>query len=313
MIRTTLVALFACLTLFGTHAWRSRSSDAGTLPPSQGGSLQSLMRTSHIIPGSPFANNVLRINMLQATAIDYEAIAVTWFRNGQEIEAYSATELSPDYFQKGDQVEADVRVRAPGGDPVIEPVATNVVFVSNTPPQIIESSVDIGRNGSDYLFARVNAVDADNDPLEYSYAWLKNGVEVPDVYGETFDLSRCQSGDEVQVLIVAWDGEVESAVSRSEAIAIGSTAPIITSTPPQSVAERKFVYKVDTVSRESMALHYELLQAPTGMTVSEDGLIAWSMPDPEEGTQQYDVVVRVTSASGGEAYQDFSISVEGTR
>jgi len=313
MGRIALVALVASSLLFGVHAWRPRTDEMTARQPAQGAALERLMSSAHIVPASPFANNTLRINLEGATAADYEAIAVTWFRNGQEIVGYAAVELTPEYYQKGDQLEADVRVREPQLGEAVEAVATNVVFVSNTPPRIVESSVDVARNGSDYLFATVNAVDADNDALEFSYTWYQNGDEVSDAYGETFDLSRCRSGDQVHALVIAWDGEVESAVSHSKPFEVGSSAPVITSTPPQSIVDRSFLYKIDTVAVDPLGLSFELLKAPEGMTVSEHGVIVWSMPEVREGQHQYDVVVRVTSADGGKAYQDFSISVEGAR
>ena len=121
-------------------------------------------------------------------------------------------------------------------------------------------------------------------------------------------------GDEVYARITARDNNDDSPPQDSEKITIGSNAPQITSKPPAGPrADRRYVYKVEATGPIPDDLRFSLVEAPTGMTISDTGLIEWQMPDPKLGQHSYEVVVKVTDPTGGEAIQDFAINVTGTK
>jgi hypothetical protein len=200
-----------------------------------------------------------------------------------------------------------------GPEALDEPVATLPVTILNTPPQIVEASSDLKNETSDVIFARVNAVDADRDPIRYRYKWYINGSEVKGESKASLSVSKCRKGDEVYAEIVATDGEDESSPFKAEAITIGSNAPEITSTPPQTIGkDRRYVYQVAADSPDPSSLTYILDTAPEGMTIDPTGRVEWQLPDPEVGERVYQVVIRVTDATGGEAVQQFEIAVSAT-
>lgn len=91
------------------------------------------------------------------------------------------------------------------------------------------------------------------------------------------------------------------------AVTAGPAAPIITSSPPTTgLVGVAYAYQVTaTDPNPGDILTYSLDVKPTGMTISADGLIAWT-PDAA-GT--YPVMVRVTDQGGLSATQSYSIAV----
>jgi hypothetical protein len=114
-------------------------------------------------------------------------------------------------------------------------------------------------------------------------------------------------------MITAFDGDDESPPFKSETIKIGSNAPRITSTPPQKLTkDRRYVYRVTASAPDPSSLTFNLVTAPPGMKIDETGLIDWALPQAETGSRVFEVVVRVTDPTGGEAFQEFDISVTGS-
>ncbi len=274
--------------------------------------LQAKVMSSEIFPKSAYAHNALKIKMQKALKNEYLYIAVKWFRNGQAIHNFNEPSLPPSKFKKGDQIHAEVNLLGP--DALDEPVVTLPVTVLNTPPQIIEASLVLNDATGGMIRARVNAVDADKDKMTFKYAWYINGSQVPGKSKSALNAGLCKNGDEVYAMISATDGDDESSAHKSEPLKIGSNVVQITSEPPNSIAEgRRYVYQVAATAPDLEALTYSLITKPTGMTISNTGRIEWQLPDPKLGERAFEVVVRVADPTGSEAYQEFEISVAGTR
>lgn len=83
--------------------------------------------------------------------------------------------------------------------------------------------------------------------------------------------------------------------------------PQITSTASfTKQADNSLVYRVAATDPESTALTYQLQEAPTGMVVSQTGVISW--PAAEQVDGKHIVRIRVTDADGVFAEQAFSFS-----
>ena len=61
------------------------------------------------------------------------------------------------------------------------------------------------------------------------------------------------------------------------------------------------------------SLHYELTQAPAGMTIASGGAIAWPLPPRDQRQDEYHVTVRATDPKGGSATQEFTLRVATTK
>jgi hypothetical protein len=311
ILKGAIALLVAGLVCFAVYSFTSKP-DYSLVYEMEQGELHAKVLSSEIYPKKAYTNNSLRIKMAKAKKEEYQYIAVAWYRNGQKIHNYNDPTLIPSKFRKGDRIHAEVNLLGP--EEMDEPVVTHAVTVLNTPPQIIEASAVMQQIPSDVITARVNAVDADADHIRYRYIWFINDQEVPSQSKATLNVKECQNGDEVYAQIVAMDGEDESPPHKSEPLRIGSNVLEITSQPPQSVGEdRRFEYQVSATGPDPESMVYQLITGPEGMSISKTGKVEWKMPTPKLGETAYEVVVRVSDATGGEAFQEFAINVTGKR
>jgi hypothetical protein len=310
MLKAAIILLVVGLIAFAVYSFTAKPNYEQGFELEQS-TLHAKVRSSEIYPKSVYTNSTLRIKMASAVKEEYLYVTVRWFRNDQEIHGWAEPELDPGRFEKGDRIHAEVNLLGP--DALAEPVVTTPVYVLNTPPDIIEASADLKSAPSDVIHARVNAVDADGDKLKYRYKWFRNGAEIGGENKSTLDVTHCSLGDQVYAMITAFDGEDESPPFKSEPIKIGSDAPRITSTPPQTLTkDRRYVYRVTTSAPDPTLLTFDLVTAPPGMKIDNTGLIDWALPKAELGSRVFDVVIRVTDPTGGEAYQEFDIAVTGS-
>jgi hypothetical protein len=254
-----------------------------------------------IVPAAAFTNTTLSARRAGARGGEAELSSCTWYVNGVPVTEVTAPTLDPSYFKKGDEVVAEAVT-----DPEAGARRSAPVVIAGTPPQMNSGMIDYDAKTAK-IVASASASDADGDPLEYRYAWLRNDAEVAGQTGATLDVSGFKNGDRILARISVHDGESSSSAITTNVVALGSDAPAITSTPPQSAAEGgRYVYQVET-THDPGSLSFELVEAPAGMTIDENGRIEWSLPQDQEGEQSYPVAVRVSHPSGGETTQHFTI------
>jgi len=271
-------------------------------------SLQARVMSSEIYPKQVFTNNMLSIKMMGATKDEYGYLSVTWFRNGNEIPGVSGTRLAANHIRKGQKIHAEVNLLGP--DALIEPVILPVLTVLNSPPVIASGSLVYKEEPTDAIVAMVTADDADGDKLKYSYRWFRNNVKVETTKTGSIKVDGFEQGDRIHAIIMANDGGKDVASYKCDPVPIGSNAPMITSQPPARLTQdRRYVYQLTVEAPDPETLVYEVLKGPSGMKISPDGYLAWKLPESQAGSREYDVVVRVSDASGGESYQEFSINL----
>jgi hypothetical protein len=311
ILKGAIALLIAGILCFAVYSFTSKP-DYTMVYEMEQGALNAKVMSSVIYPKTAYTNNALRIKMEKAKKEEYLYITVKWFRNGEEIYNYNDPVLVPQKFHKGDQIHAEVNLLGP--EAMEEPVVTLPVTIINTPPQIIEASAIMKQIPSDIISVRVNAVDADSDPIRYRYKWFINDRELPGKTKPQLNVAECQNGDQVYAEVVATDGDDESPPHKSEPLRVGSNVVQITSQPPSSVGEdRRYTYQVSATGPDPESMVYQLISGPPGMAMSGAGMIEWQMPAPTLGENLYEVVIRVADATGGEAFQEFQINVTGTR
>ncbi len=257
-----------------------------------------------IAPANAYANSTLQVRIAGRSRANAAPAACRWFVNGSEITAVSGPALSPEHFKKGDEIEAEVIV-AEGA----APARTASIRIQNTRPRLVSASANLRTEPTAAIHVDVSAVDVDEDPLTYSYQWYRNGRELPGETSATVDVARFQMGDNVLAMVTAHDGTDASTPQKSDPIKMGSNAPDITSTPPTSLDPgRRFVYQITATSPDPNALKFELVDAPSGMTMDASGLVEWTVPEATEEAIDYAVSVRVSDPTGGEAVQRFRVS-----
>jgi hypothetical protein len=307
MLKAAIALLVAGVIAFAVYSFTARPDYDLDYQVSES-ALQAKVQSAEIYPKAAFTNNALQIRMANAVKEEYLYITVRWKKNGEEIHGFAEPTLPPNKFKKDDTITAEVNLLGP--EAMAEPVVTSPVHILNTRPDIVEASAMLQTVPSDHIRVRVNATDADGDRLRYTYRWFRNGAEIPGETKSTLDVSKCGQGDEVFAEVVAMDGTDQSPATRSEAIKIGSNAPKITSNPPGSFTkDRRYVYQLTVDSPDPEGLVFNLVKSPEGMKINDTGLIDWPLPDAQVGSREYEVTVRVTDRTGGEAFQEFKIAL----
>lgn len=266
--------------------------------------------SSEIYPKSVYTNNSLSIKMHDANKEEYSYVSVKWFRNGGEVTGVSQTTLPAKYTRKGDRIHAEVNLLGP--DALEEPVKTETVSVLNTPPVVASGSLTLVTRPTDMIVARITADDTDKDRLDYTYKWLVNRQEYQTTKDRTLRVGAFELGDEISAIVYVTDHDADAVTYQCEPIVLGSNAPVITSQPPSSFTpDRRYVYQLEVTAPDTQTLNFELLKAPEGMKISSTGFIDWELPAAEVGSRKYTVIVKASDASGGEAQQEFTISLSG--
>jgi hypothetical protein len=255
-----------------------------------------------IMPASAFSHTTLMARVAGVRGTNAEPGVCRWYRNGEPISGVAGNTLEPTYFKKGDHIEVEAAVT-----PDAPVQRSKTVVIRGTRPQIT-SALAMNRAGGTEVYAQVSALDADGDPLTYRYVWYRNGEEIPGATGETVDVSGFHNGDRVHAMVSAFDGTEASAPFACDPAVLGSDAPAITSTPPQSLTDGRYVYQVTTTAHEAGTLRFRLDEAPAGMSIDENGRIEWDMPSEQTDVVVHNVAVRVSHNTGGEAVQRFSIT-----
>ena len=68
-----------------------------------------------------------------------------------------------------------------------------------------------------------------------------------------------------------------------------------------------YTYQVKSSDPDGDPVAFALITAPEGMTISQAGLIRWSVPQSVKG--QIPVTVSVTDGQGGETLQNFTLEI----
>lgn len=252
-----------------------------------------------IAPPTAFVNTTLQARIEGERGSLADPGVCRWFVNNSEVSGVTGATLEPGHFKKGDAVRVEAGASV-----------SKTIVIANSLPQINRASADLKEAPSAEIILRVGSIDADGDAVTYSYEWFKNGDLVAGESGSSIDVAHFQKGDKVYASVTASDGEGAGSSRRSDPIVLGSNAPKITSSPPTTLGdERLFTYQVK-VGPGSGSLTYELVESPSGMTISDDGLIEWTVPvhDSPDGARAHKAVVKVTDSMGGYSTQEFSIT-----
>jgi large repetitive protein len=110
------------------------------------------------------------------------------------------------------------------------PPASGGSVATDTAPTLNGVTIDDGQpTTTSVLHAQVDATDADNDPLVYSYQWLKNGVPIPGATQSSLDLSQPGTGDRGDAISV--EASVSDGIDQAEAtsgtVTVVNTAPTL--------------------------------------------------------------------------------------
>jgi hypothetical protein len=165
--------------------------------------------------------------------------------------------------------------------------------------------------GADNLMAVVQAVDLEDDEIEYRFEWWKNSERVPGANGPTLDASEIERGDEIWVRVTPTDGTSEGDPIRSAPLSILNAPPKITSEPNYEAAGPD-LYEYAVIAEDAdgdRPMRYELLEGPAGMAIDiVSGHLSWHVPEDASG--DYTIEISVQDPHGGEARQRYVIDLQ---
>jgi len=160
----------------------------------------------------------------------------------------------------------------------------------------------------DELTALVDAKDADDESLRYTYVWLVNGEETREK-GRTFSTEGLKRGDEVTVRVAARDADETSRPMTSPAVDIANSPPEIGPIPRPQQDGDTFRYQFEASDPDGdRSLRWSLNEAPAGMSIDPVmGVAMWKPTESQAGSQA--IEVQVTDQAGDGSKLRFEVTV----
>ena len=238
---------------------------------------------------------------------DAVELRYAWSIDGRPVETDGSHLLVPQSLTKGAPIEVVVVAR--DGAAESEPAKARA-HVGNRPPAILGVNLDPeqGIRVGDSISAVSEVRDADEDWLEFSYAWFVNG-EPADESGEEFSTEELERGDEIRVRVWVSDGTERSAPRDSAPVRIGNSAPVILSSPAGLSADGALRYVIEAEDPDGdRNLRYALVSGPEGAQVDPSrGELVWNASSDQIGTHVFEV--EVADDHGGRSRQRFEVGV----
>ena len=289
------------------------TAESGPSGAPAGGSVSSSGNHPPVIQRATVHPNPILLNgpvSVQIEAEDPDRNPLTfrhqWFINGNRVEGETRPTLAPSFLKRGDHVYAEVV--ASDGQVEGKPFQVVPVVVGNTPPEVTKITIEPTGSDRTRFHAVVEGVDVDRDAVTYVFRWRRNTTVVLEGEQSTLDTGSFARGDSLTVEVTPHDANGAGKPRLSEPIALGNSAPTITSRPPSNFEKGVFSYSVQATDEDKDVLKYELATAPTGMTIDPmTGVITWQVGSDVKGT--YRVRVAVQDGQGGSAFQDFEVSL----
>ena len=249
---------------------------------------------------------------VQVKADDLEGDLITfrhqWRLNGAPLANETHSILSSKAIKRGDLVSVDVFPY----DGKTEGTPSHAeARVGNTPPEVksLELEPADPRVGA-LVKANVMGVDADDDPVEYRYRWLRNSNEIYDGEANSLDTAHFSRGDVITVEVTPSDPTNVGRIKRSKPLVIVNTPPRIVSVPPTKMEKGRYVYTVLAEDADGDAVTYALESAPPDMKIDKTtGRIDWPMTSKVTGKHR--IRVTATDPVQARAFQEFEMVLTG--
>jgi RHS repeat-associated protein len=192
-------------------------------------------------------------------------------------------------------------------DSNIASVSITVTAVNDAPEANDQS---IGTAEDQELVIVLSGSDVDGDALDFKVTTQPaNGVLSGSGANLTYTPNLNFNGAD-QFTFVCNDGQVDSVPALiSIQVDAVNDAPQVTSDPVLTGEEKQiYLYQILAIDSDGDTLDYNLLAAPTGMTVSTEGLVSWTPQQGDAGP--HSVSVRVFDDNGGADIQTFLLMID---
>jgi hypothetical protein len=225
-----------------------------------------------------------------------------WMVNGTPLLDQIGPTLTPTMLKRGDRVSVDL-VPTRGTVQGIRYQAGPVI-VGNTSPVVTHVSIERPVDPHAQIFAKVEAVDADLDEMQFDYRWWRNDKIVKEGPEQTLDTTGFQTKDTLEVEVTPRDQLTAGKPVRSESVYVGNSPPKIISVPAVLIGRERYEYVVKAVDADGDPLSFLLEVAPPGMVIDkETGHLVWQIPRDQLGNHRVRIVAE--DGQGGKAFQEF--------
>ena len=224
-----------------------------------------------------------------------------WERNGLIIPGEQSSKLVAGQFKfkRGDTLK--VRLIKNGGK---ESESTAPAVVENASPKIATVKLEQDKpTRRDTLTVKVDAADADGDPVTFAYRWMK---EDGSVVGTDAAVSGAlySKKDKIIVEVTPSDGLSQGRPVKAEGI-LYNALPKITSAPP-AISGKEYTYQVTADDPDKEPVTFTLSKGPAGMTIHpKSGVINWPFTEKDAGS--HPVEIRVSDSDGEGDVQSFDL------
>ena len=229
-----------------------------------------------------------------------------WMVNGSPVPDQTGPTLTPSVLKRGDRVAVDL-VPTKGTIQGTRYQAGPVV-VGNTPPVVAHLSIERPADPHAPAFAKMEAIDADQDEMQFDFRWWRNNKLVKEGPEQTLDTIGFQIQDTLEVEVTPRDHLSAGKPVRSEAVYVGNSPPKIVSVPAMLTGRERYEYTVKAVDADGDPLSFVLEAAPPGMVIDkETGHLVWQIPPGQLGRHRVRIVAE--DGQGGTAFQEFDFTL----
>ena len=182
-----------------------------------------------------------------------------------------------------------------------------VVRDQNDAPEFTSVPLTYATVGLEYEY-RLAAVDGDDDAIQFGAVGAPSGMSLDPGTGVFRWLPGAAGIYSVSAFVT--DGTLRTYQNFTVEVSALNKAPRFASTPPTTAtAAVRYVYAARAVDVDGDRLNYTLELWPGGMTLDRaTGAIAWTPSKALSG--DFNVSIRVSDGKGGEASQNFTITVQ---
>jgi len=229
-----------------------------------------------------------------------------WMVNGTPLRDQTGPTLTPSMLKRGDRVTVDL-VPTKGTVQGTRYQAGPVV-VGNTPPVVGHLSIERPDDPHAPVVAKMDAVDADQDEMQFDFRWWRNNKVVKQGSEQTLDTTGFQTKDTLEVEVTPRDHLSTGKPVHSESVYVGNSPPKIVSSPAVLIGRERYEYTVKAVDGDGDPLSFLLEAAPPGMVIEkETGHLVWQIAPDQLGSHRVRIVAE--DGQGGKAFQEFHFTL----
>ena len=279
------------------------SSSPSDAPPQR----LATIRLATITPDPITLNETVKV-MIETDDVrsDTAGFRYQWMVNGDPLRDQTGPTLTPSMLKRGDRVSVDLVPTS--GTVQGTRYQAGPVVVGNTPPVVGHISIERPDDPHAPVFAKMDAVDADQDEMQFDFRWWRNNRVVKQGPEQTLDTTGFQTKDTLEVEVTPRDQSSVGKAVRSESIYVGNSSPKIVSAPAVLIGRERYEYTVKAVDADGDPLSFLLEAAPPGMVIDkETGHLVWQIPPDQLGSHRVRIVAE--DGQGGKAFQEFHFTL----